>query len=169
MPFRKICDSLFLDRSQARVYECFLHIFMISPSRYTYSLHSLLRETQSQTGEVGQASDSNASPSKTTNVAGSSRTAPPVAGGTDGCGVPVVAVKIEGSDDTVVLPPGYGGAEEIGDKLDALLKQELQVTVSQVVLYVVEVSGPVETAATEELLGVMNIVDLKVVVIVEVV
>lgn len=81
----------------------------------------------------------------------------------------VVAVKIEGSEDTVVFPPGYGGADEIGDKLVALLRQELQVTVSQVVLYVVDVSGEVETAATEELLGMMNIVDRKVVVIVEVV
>lgn len=159
-----------LDRSQARANECCLYIFMTSPSpRYAYSLHSLLRKTQSQLGKVGQASDSNASPSKRTNVAGSSRTAPPVAGGTEGCGVLIVAVKIEGSDDTVVLPPGYGGAEEMGDKLDALFRQELQVMVSKVVLYVVEVSGAVETAATEELLGVMNIVDWNVVVIVEVV
>lgn len=91
-----------------------------------------------------------------------------MAGGTLGNGVPEVAVKTDGRAETVVLPPGYGAAVEIGDTLVALLKQALQVTVDQRVLYVVDVSGTVETAATDEL-GVMYTVDWKVLVIVDVV
>lgn len=67
-----------------------------------------------------------------------------------------------------MFPPGYGGADEIGDRLVALLAHELHVIVSIVVLYVVKVGGAEETAPTEELLGVMKIVDWNVVVIVDV-
>ena len=66
----------------------------------------------------------NPSPSKSRSVAGMCCDAPSsVAGGTLGSRLEV-AVKTDGREDTVVLPPGYGGgADEIGDKLVALLRQ----------------------------------------------
>ena len=68
-----------------------------------------------------------------------------------------------------MLPPGYGGADEMGDKLVALLRHSLHVTVCHNVLYVVDVSWMVDdTAPTEELLGVINTVDWCVFVTVEV-
>jgi hypothetical protein len=76
---------------------------------------------------------------------------------------------MDGRAETLLLPPGYGAADEIGDKLVALLKHEAQVTVCQMVLYVVDVGRTDETAPTEELLGVMNTVDSNVLVIVDVV
>ena len=62
-------------------------------------------------------------------------------------------MKTDGKAETLLLPPGYGGAEETGDPLVALLRQALQVTVDQSVLYVV-ISAVDDTAPTAELLGI---------------
>ena len=114
-------------------------------------------------------SDSKAIPSRSKIVVGICRTAS-FDGGTAGSpdAVLVGDVKTDGRAETLLLPPGYGGADEIGDKLVALLTQVAQVTVCQMVLYVVDWPTD-ETAPTEELLGVMKTVDSNVLVIVEVV